>query len=110
MRTMCGSDEYLDRQYGMMNAFLKNIENDGLMYFPQADNFNVQGTTPPQRPGTSGESRYTEQHPGARLPCHQEADPCEAALSSVRVRAEDDSRLRGDAQDPEGAGSLGEER
>src|SRR5207253_1114216 len=47
MRTMCGSDEYLDRQHGMMNAFLKNIENDGLMYFPQADNFNVQGTTYP---------------------------------------------------------------
>jgi hypothetical protein len=51
-----------------------------------------------------------EQHPGTRSWGQQETNPCQAALSSVRVRAEDDSRLRGDAQDPEGTGLLGEER
>jgi hypothetical protein len=62
MRTMCGSDEYLDRQYGMMNVFLKSIENDGLMYFPRADNFNVQGTTYPDVNGMialAAEIQYT---------------------------------------------------
>ena len=51
----------------------------------------------------------SEQHPGARPPCDQETDPWETALSSVRVRAENDLRLRDDAQDPERTGSVGEE-
>jgi hypothetical protein len=40
MRTMCGSEEGLDRQYGMMKAMLSNVREDGLMYFP------VDGMTP----------------------------------------------------------------
>ena len=34
MRTMCGSEEFLDRQYGMMKAMLSNVREDGLLYYP----------------------------------------------------------------------------
>jgi hypothetical protein len=34
MRTMSGSDEFLDRQYGMMKAMLSNVRQDGLLYYP----------------------------------------------------------------------------
>lgn len=34
MRTMCGSEEFLDRQYGMMKAMLSNVRADGLLYYP----------------------------------------------------------------------------
>jgi hypothetical protein len=60
MRTMCGSNEYLDRQYGMMRALLRNIE-DGQLYFPEPDRFNVKGTTYPDVNGIvalAGESQY----------------------------------------------------
>jgi len=34
MRTMCGSDAFLDREYGMMKAMLSNVRDDGLLYYP----------------------------------------------------------------------------
>ena len=34
MRTMCGSDAFLDREYGMMKAMLSNVREDGLLYYP----------------------------------------------------------------------------
>lgn len=34
MRTMCGSDEFLDRQAGMIAALLSNVREDGLLYYP----------------------------------------------------------------------------
>ena len=34
MRTMCGSEEFLDRQCGMMKAMLSNVREDGLLYYP----------------------------------------------------------------------------
>ena len=39
-----------------------------------------------------------------------EKDACQAAFSAVQLCAEDDSRLRGDAQDSEGTGAAGEKR
>src|SRR5207244_4675838 len=32
MRTMCGSEEGLDREYGLMKTLLSNIHDDGLLY------------------------------------------------------------------------------
>src|SRR5439155_3247582 len=60
MRTMCGGDEYLDRQYGMMRAMLTSIDN-GFLYFPRDDQFNVKGTTYPSVNGVvalAGEIQY----------------------------------------------------
>ena len=34
MRTMCGSEEFVDREYGMMKAMLSNVREDGLLYYP----------------------------------------------------------------------------
>ena len=31
---MCGSEEFLDRQHGMMKAMLSNVREDGLLYYP----------------------------------------------------------------------------
>jgi len=62
MRTMCGSEEYLDRQYGMMSAMLSNFAPDGMLYLPQTDKFNVKGTTYPSINALSalaGEVQFT---------------------------------------------------
>jgi len=37
LRTTCGSDQFLDRENGMMKALLTNIRPDGLMYYPRTD-------------------------------------------------------------------------
>ena len=34
MRTVCGSDEGLDREYGLMRTMLNNVHEDGLLYCP----------------------------------------------------------------------------
>ena len=31
---MCGSEECLDREYGMMKTMLSNVREDGLLYYP----------------------------------------------------------------------------
>lgn len=46
MRTMCGSDKYLDQEYGIMKALLSNIRPDGLMYYP-TDGFTPKDTSYP---------------------------------------------------------------
>jgi hypothetical protein len=43
-------------------------------------------------------------------PRHQETDPCQATYSPVQLCGEDDSKLRGDAQDSEGTSSVGKGR
>jgi hypothetical protein len=37
MRTMCGSDQGIDVEYGMMHALLSHIRPDGLMYLPMEE-------------------------------------------------------------------------
>ena len=46
MRTMCGSDQGLDRQLGMMNAMLSNVWEDGLLYYP-TEGYRIKGTSYP---------------------------------------------------------------
>src|SRR5262249_38880122 len=61
MRTICGGDEYLDREYGMMSAVLSSIDN-GMLYFPRSDKFNVKDTTYPDVNGMialAAEIQYT---------------------------------------------------
>jgi hypothetical protein len=50
MRTMCGSNEGLDQEYGMMQAMLSHVSQDGLMYFP-SDEYSRKGTAYPDVSG-----------------------------------------------------------
>jgi hypothetical protein len=46
MRTMCGSDQSLDRHYGMMKAMLSNVRDDGLLYYP-TEGYRIKNTSYP---------------------------------------------------------------
>src|SRR5438552_2986482 len=46
MRTMSGSDQSLDRQYGMMRAMLSNVRDDGLLYYP-TEGYRIKNTSYP---------------------------------------------------------------
>ena len=46
MRTMCGGDEFLDEEYGMMRAMLSNVREDGLLYYP-VEGYRVKNTSYP---------------------------------------------------------------
>jgi hypothetical protein len=46
MRTMCGSDQSLDRQYGMMQAMLSSVRDDGLLYYP-TEGYRIKNTSYP---------------------------------------------------------------
>jgi hypothetical protein len=46
MRTMCGSDQSLDGQYGMMKAMLSNVRDDGLLYYP-TEGYRIKNTSYP---------------------------------------------------------------
>ena len=67
MRTMCGSDLRLDRDYGMLKVLLSNIDEDGLMYFPVTRWAVPEGTSDLTVCGTVGlawESHYAlDGHP-----------------------------------------------
>jgi hypothetical protein len=46
MRTMSGSDQSLDRQFGMMKTMLNTIGEDGLSYYP-TEGYRIKGTSYP---------------------------------------------------------------
>ena len=46
MRTMSGSDQSLERQYGMMKAMLSNVREDGLLYYP-TEGYRIKNTSYP---------------------------------------------------------------
>jgi len=47
MRTMCGSEEGLDREYGMMKTMLSNVHDDGLLHCPGDSPGMPRGTSYP---------------------------------------------------------------
>ena len=46
MRTMCGSQQSLDRQAGMMRAMMGTVGADGLLYYP-TEGYRIKGTSYP---------------------------------------------------------------
>jgi hypothetical protein len=44
---MCGSDEGLDREYGMMKTMLSNVHDDGLLYCPADSSREIKDTSYP---------------------------------------------------------------
>ena len=73
-----------------------------------ARNFRIPGERGFATPLPLSVGSISEQYPGARSPRYHEKDAGQAAFSAVQLCAEDDSRLRGDAQDSEGT-AVGKE-
>jgi hypothetical protein len=46
MRTMCGSNEFLEQEHGMLNAMLSNVREDGILYFP-LEGYRLKDTSYP---------------------------------------------------------------
>jgi hypothetical protein len=46
MRTMCGSDAFVDEEYGMLKAMMSNVGEDGLLYYP-VEGYRVKNTSYP---------------------------------------------------------------
>lgn len=47
LRTMCGSDEFLDTQAGMIGALFGHVRGDGLLYYPVDSNGPPKNTSYP---------------------------------------------------------------
>jgi transposase-like protein len=71
------------------------INTDKAKCYPPAI-YGSKGRRSPTKALPSSASSISEQHSGARSPCHQETNSCQATFSSIRVCTKDNSRLRSD--------------
>jgi hypothetical protein len=88
MRTMCGRDEFLAIERGMLKAMLDSVRADGLLYFPR-EGFRPAGTSYPAVNGILAlacENHHALSGNQRWLDCSRSLA---AGLSSIAIRAED---------------------